>query len=486
MQSTSNLKAFSMIGICVAIATLGGCQTTNTNPPISISTIGSKSANSYVTTDDKSSLLKMQAAIAPANTNSGENIIKLDNSQKFQTYIGVGAAITDASAFLINEKLDEKQRNDLMKELFSKDGLNLSFTRLTIGASDFSQTHYSLNDMPKGQTDVGLKNFNLDAMPKSVLPVIKAAKQINPQLKIMATPWSAPGWMKTTDSLIGGSLKPEFYQANADYLVKYSQEMRKNGINIDFLSIQNEPHYTGADYPGMLVNHDERAKFVKENLGPALAKMDNAPKILEWDHNWNEPDEPRKVLEDKDAAKYIDGIGWHCYGGSPDAQGKLHDQFPDKDTYFTECSGGEWAKNWSTDMQWQSKNLIIETTRNWAKGVLLWNLALDEKFGPHLGGCGDCRGVVTINSQTGEIARNMEYYVLGHISKFVQIGAKRIASNSGQNDVYNVAFENPDGSIAVIMVNMSQNTQKISLELSQKYYNFEIPKAALQTIIIPK
>lgn len=475
-----------MIGICVAIATLGGCQTTNTNPPISISTIGSKSANSYVTTDDKSSLLKMQAAIAPANTNSGENIIKLDNSQKFQTYIGVGAAITDASAFLINEKLDEKQRNDLMKELFSKDGLNLSFTRLTIGASDFSQTHYSLNDMPKGQTDVGLKNFNLDAMPKSVLPVIKAAKQINPQLKIMATPWSAPGWMKTTDSLIGGSLKPEFYQANADYLVKYSQEMRKNGINIDFLSIQNEPHYTGADYPGMLVNHDERAKFVKENLGPALAKMDNAPKILEWDHNWNEPDEPRKVLEDKDAAKYIDGIGWHCYGGSPDAQGKLHDQFPDKDTYFTECSGGEWAKNWSTDMQWQSKNLIIETTRNWAKGVLLWNLALDEKFGPHLGGCGDCRGVVTINSQTGEIARNMEYYVLGHISKFVQIGAKRIASNSGQNDVYNVAFENPDGSIAVIMVNMSQNTQKISLELSQKYYNFEIPKAALQTIIIPK
>lgn len=475
-----------MIGICVAIATLGGCQTTNTNPPISISTIGSKSANSYITTDDKSSLLKMQAAIAPANTNSGENIIKLDNSQKFQTYIGVGAAITDASAFLINEKLDEKQRNDLMKELFSKDGLNLSFTRLTIGASDFSQTHYSLNDMPKGQTDVGLKNFNLDAMPKSVLPVIKAAKQINPQLKIMATPWSAPGWMKTTDSLIGGSLKPEFYQANADYLVKYSQEMRKNGINIDFLSIQNEPHYTGADYPGMLVNHDERAKFVKENLGPALAKMDNAPKILEWDHNWNEPDEPRKVLDDKDAAKYIDGIGWHCYGGSPDAQGKLHDQFPDKDTYFTECSGGEWAKNWSTDMQWQSKNLIIETTRNWAKGVLLWNLALDEKFGPHLGGCGDCRGVVTINSQTGEITRNMEYYVLGHISKFVQIGAKRIASNSGQNDIYNVAFENPDGSIAVIMVNMSQNTQKISLELSQKYYNFEIPKAALQTIIIPK
>ncbi|MCA0371517.1 MAG: glycosyl hydrolase [Proteobacteria bacterium] len=486
MQSTSNLKAFSIISICFAIATLGGCQTTNTNPPISIDVIGGNSANSYITTDDKSSLLKMQAAIKPANTNSGDVIIKLDNSQKFQTYIGVGAAITDASAFLINEKLDDKQRNDLMRELFSNDGLNLSFTRLTIGASDFSQTHYSLNDVPKGQTDVGLKNFNLDAMPKSVLPIIKAAKQINPQLKIMATPWSAPGWMKTTDSLIGGSLKPEFYQANADYLVKYSQEMRKNGINIDFLSIQNEPHYTGADYPGMLVKHDERAKFVKENLGPALAKMDNAPKILEWDHNWNEPDEPRKVLEDKDAAKYIDGIGWHCYGGSPDTQGKLHDQFPDKDTYFTECSGGEWAKNWSTDMQWQSKNLIIETTRNWAKGVLLWNLALDEKFGPHLGGCGDCRGVVTINSQTGEITRNMEYYVLGHISKFVQIGAKRIASNSGQNDVYNVAFENPDGSIAVIMVNMSKNTQKISLELSQKYYNFEIPKAALQTIIIPK
>ena len=486
MQSTSNLKAFSIISLFTAIATLGGCQTNTNKAPVSVVAIAEKNADSYITSDDKTSLLKAQPQIAPADKSNSDMIIKIDNSQRFQTYIGVGAAITDASAFLINEKLSEKARNDLMQELFSKDGLNLSFTRLSIGASDFSQTHYSLNDMPKGQTDVGLKNFNLDAMPKSVLPIAKMAKQINPQLKFMATPWSAPGWMKTTDSLIGGSLKPEFYQANADYLVKYAQEMRKNGINIDFLSIQNEPHYTGADYPGMIVNHDERAKFVKENLGPALAKIDNAPKILEWDHNWNEPSEPQKVLEDKDAAKYIDGIAWHCYGGSPDAQGKLHDQFPDKDTYFTECSGGEWAKNWSTDMQWQAKNLIIETTRNWAKGVLLWNLALDEKFGPHLGGCGDCRGVVTINSQSGEITRNMEYYVLGHISKFVQIGATRIASNSGQNDVYNVAFENPDGSIVIVMVNMSNNAQKFSVEMSQKYYNFEIPKAALQTIIIPK
>ena len=486
MQSTGNVKAFSVISICFVIAALGGCQTTNSNNVTPFVPSGDKGATSFITTSDKASLLKEQAQTTSSTNANADLIIKIDNSQKFQTYIGVGAAITDSSAILINEKLDEKARNDLMNELFSKSGLNLSFTRLTIGASDFSQTHYSLNDMPKGQSDVGLKNFNLDAMPKSVIPIVKIAKQLNPQLKIMATPWSAPGWMKTTDSLIGGSLKPEYYQANADYLVKYSQEMRKNGINIDFLSIQNEPHYTGPDYPGMRVNYDERAKFVKENLGPALSKIDNPPKILEWDHNWNEPTEPQKVLEDKDAAKYIDGIAWHCYGGSPDAQGKLHDQFPDKDTYFTECSGGEWAKNWETDMQWQSKNLIIETTRNWAKGVLLWNLALDEKFGPHLGGCGDCRGVVTINSQSGEITRNMEYYVLGHISKFVQIGAKRIASNSGQNDIYNVAFENPDGSIALIMVNMSNSSQKFSVELSKKYYNYEIPNGALLTIIIPK
>lgn len=443
-----------------------------------------KTADFILTTPDKTNLLKEQAKISASSAANNDNVIVIDDTKEYQSFIGVGAAITDASAHLIQNSLNAQKRDEVLNELFGDNGLGLDFTRLTIGASDFSITHYSLNDMPKGQSDIGMEKFSLSAMPKEVLPTIKAAKAINPSLSIMASPWSAPNWMKTTDSMIGGTLRPEYYEAFANYFVKYDTEMAKEGISIDYVSIQNEPHFSPTNYPGMKLDPKMRADFVKNHLGPKFAKIENAPKILEWDHNWDEPQSPTEVLNDKDANKYFDGIAWHCYAGDVSAQSKVQAQFPDKNVYFTECSGGEWAKDWNDAFAWQVDNLIIGSTRNWAKGVLLWNIALDEKFGPHLGGCGNCRGVLTINSQNGEISRNLEYYALGHISKYVMLGAKRIESNSGKNGINNVAFKNPNGSIVVIAVNNAKTTQNFSIEIAKNFYNVELTKGAAATLII--
>lgn len=449
-------------------------------PPIA----KSSDAEFVLTTIDKANLLHEMPKIISSENAKYDNIIQIDKTNKYQSYIGVGAAITDASAIIIQNHLSAENQSKILNELFGENELNLSFTRLTIGASDFSANHYSLNEMPKGQNDVELKNFNLNAMPKELLPIVKKAKQINPNLSIMASPWSAPNWMKTTDNMIGGTLRPEYYKSFAQYFVKYNQEMQKQGLNIDYISIQNEPHFSPSNYPGMKLDPKMRAEFIKNHLGPEFAKIENAPKILEWDHNWDEPQSPKDVLQDKDANKYINGVAWHCYAGDVSAQSDVKTAYPDKDVYFTECSGGEWAKEWEKAFPWQMENLIIGTTRNWARGVLLWNLALDEKYGPHLGGCGNCRGIIEINSQNGEIKRNIEYYVLGHISKFVKIGAKRVQSDDTKKGILNVAFENPDKSIVVIVLNKNSNLQSFSLQIEKKFYNMELAGGAAATLII--
>lgn len=475
MQKTKLLAIgwFALFGACAS----GGAKNIISPPPVS--NLGQASV--ILTTPDKENLLKPQANAIFESQASYTNIIEIDEAQTFQDFIGVGAAITDASGILI-QKLEPQKRGDLIKELFSPNGLDLSFTRLTIGASDFSPMHYSFNEMPVGQRDDSLKNFSLSQIEGNVIPTTKSAIEANPKLKIMASPWSAPNWMKTTDSMIGGTLRSDAYAAFADYFVKYTNEMRARGINIDYVSIQNEPDFAPKDYPGMKLTPAQRADFVKNHLGPKFAALDNAPKILEWDHNWDQINQPIDVLNDKDAAKFYDGVAWHCYAGDVSAQSKVKNTFPEKNVYFTECSGGEWGKNWNDAFGWQVKNLIIGTSRNHARGVLFWNLALDENFGPHLGGCGDCRGVITINSQSGEITRNMEYYALGHISKFVKPGAVRIQSSDIGGNLDNVAFKNSDGSVFLIIVNTSGLDKTFSIKYQNKFLNLGLARGAAMTI----
>jgi glucosylceramidase len=233
----------------------------------------------------------------------------------------------------------------------------------------------------------------------------------------------------------------------------------------------------------MRLEAPERARIIGQFLGPMLAKRPGAPLILDWDHNWDKPESPLAVLADREAAPFIDGVAWHCYGGDVSAQTPVHAAHPDKNAYLTECSGGEWDKGWADSLRWFTRELIIGSTRGWSRGIVLWNLALDEKYGPHAGGCGNCRGVVTIDSTTGAITRNLEYYVLGHASRFVMPGAHRIESTTGVKGLASVAFQNPDGSMALIVLNDAKRQRKFSVNSAGASFDYALPAGAVATFV---
>ncbi|RJG27321.1 glycoside hydrolase family 30 protein [Massilia cavernae] len=437
----------------------------------------------WVTTGDQARLLARAPDAWFGRATPAAIVIDVDPTQRYQEMVGFGAAITDASAWLIQNKMTAPQRAALLRELYgAAPGLGMSFTRLTIGASDFSRTHYSFDDMPPGQKDPGLARFSIEPNRADVLPVVKAALAINPKLRVMASPWSAPGWMKSSDSLVQGTLKPEAFAPFAEYLRRYIDAYLAEGVPIFALTVQNEPHFEPDNYPGMRVDPATRAAFIGGHLGPLLARHHGDTRILDWDHNWNEPGSPAAVLADPVAARYVSGVAWHCYGGDVRVQAALHDSYPDKETYFTECSGGEWAPRWSDNLKFFVRTLMIGSTRGWAKGVLLWNLALDENHGPRLGGCANCRGVVTIDSNTGEVTRNVEYYALAHASRFVRQGARRIFSSSGHDQLDSVAFRNADdGSIALLVFNSAQEQRRFSVRVGARSFGYALPAGSAAT-----
>jgi glucosylceramidase len=441
----------------------------------------------WLTTGDQRKLLSREPDVA-FSTEPTEALptIAVDDTAIYQEMVGFGAAITDASALLIN-RLAPERREALLRELFDADsGIGLSFTRLTIGASDFSSRHYSLDDMPPGERDPALARFSIAPDRVDRLPVVQRALAINPHLKIVASPWSAPGWMKTSGRLIGGTLRPDAYGPFAEYLRRYVEAYAALGVPIYALTVQNEPHFEPPDYPGMRLEPRARARLIGENLGPLFARHRIPTLILEWDHNWDEPDSPLQVLADSVARRYVAGVAWHCYGGDVAAQAKVHDAFPAKDAYFTECSGGDWAPTFADNLQWNVRTLIIGATRNWARGVLLWNLALDERHGPHTGGCGNCRGVVTIDSHSGAVTRNVEFYALAHASRFVRPGARRIGSTSGGGGgLENVAFRNPDASTALIVVNTAPTERRFAVRWAGKTLTYVLPAGAVATLRWP-
>ncbi|RZJ00891.1 MAG: glycosyl hydrolase [Brevundimonas sp.] len=437
------------------------------------------SSRAWITSGDRSRLLAETPLAFESGPGSGEAVV-IDANQPRQAIVGFGAAVTDASAWLIQTRMSPTQRDALMQELFGRtgDGLGFSFTRVTIGASDFSLDHYSLADAP----DPALADFSTDRMEAQVFPTVRQALAINPDLKVMASPWSAPGWMKTTGSMIQGQLKPEFYPTYAEYLRRYIESAAARGVPTDYLSIQNEPDFEPDSYPGMRWPPEGRADFIGRHLGPLLKSSGIQTRILDWDHNWDKPEQPLAVLADPVAREYVAGVAWHCYAGDVAAQGPVRDAFPDKDVFFTECSGGDWAADFSDSFLWTVKSLIIGSVDQWARGVLMWNLALDQAHGPHAGGCGDCRGVVTIDSATGAVERNQEYYAFGHASRFVRPGAHRVASTR-PTGLPAVAFVNPDGERVLIALNESDSSRAFEIRDGDLHARTELPAKSVATYV---
>lgn len=405
--------------------------------------------------------------------------VVVDTSLRRQPFAGYGAAVTDASAWLLAHKFDDASRERLLQELFGDGGsLGLDVVRITIGASDFSLTHYTYADT------AGVAEADISPANAELIPALRQARAINPGLVLIASPWSAPAWMKTSNSLYKGRLDPSHYDNFSRYLVSYLQRMRTAGVPIDYLTIQNEPHFEPEDYPGMRVEPAERAAFVGEFLGPRLAQEAPGTRLLDWDHNWNEPDSPLAVLSDAHASRFIAGVAWHCYGGEVSAQSFVHDRYPAKETWFTECSAGEWSGSWSSAFAWSARNLVIGAPRNWARGVVMWNLLLDQNHGPHLGGCGNCRGLVTINTDSGVIEREPEYYAFAHGSRFLPKNAVRVETMTNQEGVEAVAFlGQEDGMLEVVIYNASKDDRDISISIDGKAFLAQMPQESLATYV---
>lgn len=439
----------------------------------------------WLSTMDHGLRLARQPDITAGAEDASPADVVIDTGKTYQSIVGFGAAMTDTSAWLIQNKLSESQRSGLLNELYGPPpGLNLNMARLTIGASDFSLKPYTLDDVPFGDTDPDLQHFNIAPNLLDVIPVMREVLAVNPQLRVVASPWSAPAWMKTSENLIGGELLEQFENTYAQYLVKYVDTYRSYGIPIFALTLQNEPGFVPVTYPGMELSATVRARIIAQYLGPALASRQPKTRILDWDHNWDEPEQPMSVLADPDAAPYIDGVAWHCYRGGPGAQTRVHRAFPRKDTYITECSGGDWTYGESGELLWFARDLLVAGLRNWARGVVYWNLALDEQHGPHFGGCGSCNGLVTIDSRTGAVSRGNEYYAFAHFSRFILPGAVRVQSTATSNGLDNVAFQNTSGgSVVLVMVNSKTDARRVFVVQDKISFQYTLPPQSVATFV---
>jgi glucosylceramidase len=378
--------------------------------------------------------------------------------------------------------LNFQKRKELLQELFGKNNnsISISYLRISIGASDLNAIPFTYDDLPLGQTDVTLSQFSLDPDAKDVVPMLKEILAINPQIKIIATPWSPPTWMKDNNSFIGGSLKPEFYRVYANYFVKYIQKMKEEGIAITAITPQNEPLHPGNN-PSMYMTALQQADFIKNHLGPAFANANLTTKIIIYDHNCNKPEYPLAILNDVSANPYVDGSAFHLYEGDISAMSTVHNAYPNKNLYFTEQYTGT-SGTFDGDLKWHIKNVIIGSMRNWSRVALEWNLANDADFGPHtLGGCTTCKGAISINNSES-FDRNVGYYIIAHVSKFVPPGSVRIASTQTGN-LNSVAFKTPNGKKVLILENDGNNNENCTIVFNNKSFSASIESGAVATFL---
>ncbi len=461
----------ALLGCCLTIAAVATAQ---------------KGAVTTYLTDPANNILFQQQTAAPvfSKKKAGATVITVDDGPKYQGIDGYGWALTGGSAGHLMG-MSQAARTALLKELFSPEdnGIGGSYIRLSIGASDLDEKVFSYNDLPVGETDTDMKRFDLGPDRVAVIPIVKEILAINPEIKIMGSPWSPPVWMKTNGDVRGGSLKKEYFPAYAKYFVKYIQAMQAEGIRIESITVQNEPLHPG-NTPSLLMLAPDQGEFVRDHLGPAFQQAGVKTKIIIYDHNADKPEYPISILDDPGAKKYIDGSAFHLYGGKIEALSKVHEAHPDKNLYFTE----QWVGapgNMKRDIAEHVRNLIIGASRNWSRTVIEWNLSSNPQLKPHTdrGGCDRCLGAVTIDKD--EVERNPAYYSIAHAGKFVRPGSVRIASNV-PGSLTNVAFQNPQGQLVLVVLNDSKEPSTFDVQYKKKTFTATLPAGAMATYVWKK
>ena len=440
------------------------------------------------TTDGQNQLTPQTSQTFVSGSNPTGSIIDVNDQQQFQQMQGFGGAMTDSSAYIIGQVMTQTERNALMQNLFGSSGnnsINMNFVRVPMGSSDFSATPpsnpqpYSYDDQPAGKTDPSLTSFSISHDLSYIIPTLKQALQINPQLTYMANPWSPPAWMKTNGSMLGssngvtGTLVSSDFEPLAQYFVKFLQAYQAQGVPISYITPQNEPLYIPSGYPGMSFSQDQEVSFINNNLGPALASAHLPTKILGYDFNRQNTAYPEAVLGQ--TGSYVSGISWHCYAQNPGEMTTIHNLYPNALQFETECSPGII-----------SQSIIDEAlgdVQNWGQVVLVWNIALYPNNGPLInGGCGTCSAIVQVNQSTHAVTYTPSYYQLGQVSKFVMPGAYHISSTSGNTNLNNAAFTNPDGSHVLVIHNTSSSSQSFNVRWdSTQAFPYTLPAGGIVT-----
>ena len=475
-------KSFLLIAILLGLTALSSAQTVSV----------------YQTTPDLTQALQPGSSLTFGSTGTGSATITINDSKTYQQMDGFGASFTDASAWLMYTKLSTAQRAAAMQMLFDPaNGIGLSFLRQPMGSSDEALTFYSYDDLcaqtitacTSTGSDATLTTFSTAHDQAYILPVLQQALALNPNIKVMANPWSPPGWMKSNGTMLGidgsnntGSLRTDAYTPLANYFVKFIQAYQAAGVPITYVSMQNEPLYAPPTYAGMSMSSSEQINFLANYLGPAFNTAGIKSKVLVYDHNWDQWTYATTVLADRNAGPYTAGSAFHHYAGDPSVMSMVHDMYPSKDIWETEASGGTWQ---SGNILAQEALELINVARNWGKSYVLWNMALDQNHGPSVGGCNTCRGVMTIdwsNPNAVTFKPELDYYVLGQASKFLQPGAYRIDSDEATSvNIYDVAFRNPDGSIVVYALNNGASDQSFNVKYGSSVFTATVKAGSIAT-----
>jgi len=462
------MKKVVLLTLSTMLLILVGCQKKS---------IQSYTFTPYLTAGDKSALLQEGISIQTDEANPSIYKITVDTKKKYQTIDGFGAAMSESAAYVLSN-LNESKRNEVMEALFGESGIGIDFVRIPMGASDFALNNYTYNDLTSG-TDLTLEQFSIQRDLLYVVPSLQQALALNPDLKLMGSPWSAPGWMKSPQKLNGGSLNPIYHAAYADYFVKFIEAYDALGLPIYAITPQNEPLHETSGYPSMLMTVAQQINFLKV-LGPKFEENQIDTKIIGYDHNWDNTFYPQALLNNEDIKPYLDGVAFHCYAGSYTAQQTIQTNHPDRDIWFTECSGGRWATNFGSNISWNLENVFLGSLNYGSRSVLLWNLALDTQDGPQNGGCTNCRGVVTVDG-TDSFTLNEEYYMIGHFSKFIDKDARRVDAKSTSPNLLTGAYLNPDGSLVIVAHNKTNADMLIQVDINGHLFNYSLKRMSTVT-----
>ena len=399
---------------------------------------------------------------------------------QFQKIEGFGYTLTGGSAYLLHQ-MPLQNRAAILKELFGQgpNDLNINYLRISIGASDLDATVFSYDDLNEGEVDPDLKKMSIAKDQEYLIPILKEIQTIQPNLKLIASPWSPPVWMKDNGKSKGGHLLAKYYETYAQYFVKYIQLMRAEGLQMNAVTIQNEPEH-GGNNPSMLMTAVEQNTFIKNHLGPAFKKQGIQTEIVIWDHNADNPNYPIQILNDSLTRSFISASAFHLYLGHESALSKLHQAHPDKKIYFTEQWTGAKG-SFEGDFMWHMQHIVIGTMSNWGSMVLEWNLANDPTYGPHTpGGCTACLGALTITGS--DLKRNVSYYIIGQVAPFIPAGSARIQTTSSNTQIQSIGFKRPDGKKVLVALNTGKEAV-FTIDFEQKKYNFTLPEKSASTIV---